>query len=353
MVRALGDRVKMWATLNEPWVVTDAGYLHGSHAPGHESIAETPLASHNLLRAHGAGMQAIRAEGGLQAGLVVNLEPKYPASDRPADLAATRRADAYMNRQYLDPVFLGRYPEELPEIFGQAWPAFPEDDFALIQQPLDFLGVNYYTRNVTCNDPSAVPVRAGRVRQDGTLHTLLDWEVYPPALTAVLTWIRDRYGNTPLYITENGAAFEDTDPDDVDLVNDPLRVAYLRDHLLAAHDAIRLGVDLRGYFAWSLLDNFEWTAGFAKTFGLYRVNFATQRRTPKASARFYTDVIRSHGWRGAWPVTRADIRTEIHLHPMRGAITVERHQHCTVVDPRLGPGARTTVAPLVRRTTSS
>jgi beta-glucosidase len=295
VVRALGDRVPMWVTLNEPWVVSDGGYLHGLHAPGHQSIAETPQVSHNLLRAHGAGMQAIRAEGGLQAGLVVNLEPKYPASDHPADLAATRRADAYMNRQFLDPVFLGRYPEELPEIFGQAWPAFPEDDFALIRQPLDFLGVNYYTRNVTCNDPTAVPVRAGRVRQEGNLHTVLDWEVYPPALTAVLTWIRDRYGHMPLYITENGAAFQDTDPDDVDLVNDPLRVAYLRDHLLAAYDAIRLGVDLRGYFVWSLFDNFEWNAGFAKTFGLYRVNVATQRRTPKASARFYTEVIRSGG----------------------------------------------------------
>jgi beta-glucosidase len=240
-------------------------------------------------------MLAIRAEGGRQAGLVVNLEPKYPASDHPADVAATRRADAYMNRQFLDPVFLGRYPEEMPEIFGQAWPAFPADDFSLIRQPLDFLGVNYYTRNVTRNDPAALPVRANRVRQEGKLHTTLDWEVYPAALTAVLAWIRDRYGNVPLYLTENGAAFEDTDSADVELVDDPLRVAYLRDHLLAAHEAIRLGADLRGYFVWSLFDNFEWSAGFAKTFGLYRVNVATQRRTPKASARFYAEVIRSGG----------------------------------------------------------
>ncbi len=295
MVRALGDRVPMWVTLNEPWVVADAGYLHGIHAPGHRSIAETPHVSHNLLRAHGAGLQAIRAERGRQAGLVVNLEPKYPASDHPADVAATRRADAYMNRQFLDPVLLGRYPEEMSEIFGQAWPVFPEADFALIQQPLDFLGVNYYTRNVTCDDPAALPVRAGRVRQDERLHTTLDWEVYPAALTAVLTWIRDRYGSVPLFVTENGAAFDDTDPANVELVNDPLRVNYLRDHLLALHDAIRLGVDVRGYFAWSLFDNFEWSAGFAKTFGLYRVDVETQRRTPKSSARFYADVIRSGG----------------------------------------------------------
>lgn len=295
VVRALGDRVPMWVTLNEPWVVSDAGYLNGIHAPGHRSIAETPRVSHNLLRAHGAGMQAIRAEGGGQAGLVVNLEPKYPASDHPADLSATRRADAYMNRQFLDPALLGRYPEEMSEIFGTAWPEFPETDFALIQQPLDFLGVNYYTRNVTCDDPEALPVRAGRVRQDERLHTTLDWEVYPAALTAVLTWIRDRYGSVPLFVTENGAAFNDTDPADVELVNDPLRLSYLRDHILAVHDAIRLGVDVRGYFAWSLLDNFEWSAGFAKTFGLFRVDRETQRRTPKTSARYYADVIRSGG----------------------------------------------------------
>ncbi|MES2306270.1 MAG: GH1 family beta-glucosidase [Gemmatimonadota bacterium] len=295
VVRALGDRVPMWTTLNEPWVVSDAGYLHGVHAPGHRSTAGTPLVSHNLLRAHGAGMQAIRAEGGKSAGLVVNLEPKYPATDRAADVAATRRADAYMNRQFLDPVFLGSYPEELAEIFGVDWPRFPDEDFALIQQPLDFLGVNYYTRNVVCDDPSALPIRAGRVRQNAALHTTLDWEVYPAALTDVLLWITERYPSLPLYITENGAAFLDTDPADAELVHDPLRVDYFRSHLMAVHDAIYQGADVRGYFAWSLLDNFEWSAGFAKTFGLFRVDKPSQRRIPKASSRFYTDVIRSHG----------------------------------------------------------
>lgn len=295
MVRALGDRVAFWTTLNEPWVVSDAGYLHGTHAPGHKSVAETPIVSHNLLRAHGAGMQAIRAEGGRQAGLVVNLEPKYPASGSVADLAATRRADAYMNRQFLDPVFLGRYPEELPEIFGSGWPTFLADDFALIRQPLDFLGINYYTRNVVCDDPANFPVRAGRLRQNQHIHTTLDWEVYPKALTDVLVWVRDRYGNTPLFVTENGAAFEDPSVVPGEMVDDPLRVAYLRDHLLATHRAIEQGVNLRGYFVWSLLDNFEWSAGYSKRFGLHHVDFSTQRRTPKSSARFYGDVIRTHG----------------------------------------------------------
>lgn len=295
MVRTLGDRVSMWATLNEPWVVTDGGYLFGTLAPGHQSTSETPIASHNLLRAHGAGMQAIRAEGGRNPGLVVNLEPKYAASDSPADLAATRRAEAYMNRQYLDPVFLGAYPEELREIYGADWPDFPADDFALIRQPLDFLGINYYTRAVTCDDPSALPVRAGRVRQSQHVHTTTDWEVYAPALTDVLLWVRERYGAMPLYITENGAAFPDPATVDGPVLHDPLRLDYYREHLRAAHRAIAAGVDLRGYFAWSLLDNFEWSHGYAKRFGLYHVDFASQRRTPKATARFYADVIRSNG----------------------------------------------------------
>ena len=295
VVRALGDRVALWTTLNEPWVVSDAGYLHGTHAPGHVDPAEAPVASHNLLRAHGAGLQAIRAEGGRQAGLVVNLEPKVPASDRAADIAASRRADAYMNRQFLDPVFLGRYPEELARVFGPAWPAFPETDFALIRQPLDFLGVNYYTRGVTCDDPSVPPVCAAHARQPGHVYTLTNWEVYPPAFTDVLVWVRDRYGSFPLYVTENGAAFEDPPRTGGGLVDDPQRVTYLREHLAALRDAIRQGVDVRGYFVWSLLDNFEWSAGYGPRFGLYHVDFETQRRTPKASARFYSEVIRTHG----------------------------------------------------------
>jgi beta-glucosidase len=295
VVRALGDRVALWTTLNEPWVVSDAGYLHGTHAPGHADAAEAPIASHNLLRAHGAGLQAIRAEGGTQAGLVVNLEPKVPASNRAEDIAATRRADAYMNRQFLDPVFLGRYPEELAQMFGPAWPTFPEADFALIRQPLDFLGVNYYTRGVTRDDPSAPPVRAAHARQPGHVYTQTSWEVHPPAFTEVLVWVRDRYGPVPLYVTENGAAFEDPPRAGGGLVDDPQRVTYLRDHLAALRDAISQGVDVRGYFVWSLLDNFEWSAGYAPRFGLYHVDFETQRRTPKASARFYSEVIRTHG----------------------------------------------------------
>ena len=292
---ALGDRVALWATLNEPWVVAVAGYLAGVHAPGHASRAETAVAAHNLLRAHGAGLQALRASGVRQAGLVVNLEPKVAASESAADRAATGRADAWMNRQFLDPVFFGRYPEELDQIYGADRPALPPEDFSLIRQPLDWLGINYYTRGVTRDAPAAQPVRAETVRVDGHRYTALDWEVYPAALTDVLLWVRDRYGPVPLYITENGAAFDDPTVAAGDRLDDPLRVEYYREHLRAAHRAIEQGVDLRGYFAWSLLDNFEWGYGYSKRFGICHVDFATQRRIPKASARFYAEVIGTHG----------------------------------------------------------
>jgi beta-glucosidase len=304
--RALGDRVGLWVTLNEPWVITDGGYLHGVLAPGHRNLYEPPIASHNLLRAHGAAVQAYRAEANKQIGLVVNLEPKYPASDSPADLAATRRADAYMNRQYLDPLFHGRYPTELREIFGVAWPEYRESDFDLIRQPIDFLGINYYTRSVTRHDDTLPPLRARSVPQPQHLHTDIGWEVFPDALTRALQWVQERYGAAgaqaarggqflPLYITENGAAFYDPPKPLNGVVNDPLRVHYLREHLRAAHQALRRGVNLRGYFAWSLLDNFEWSLGYSKRFGLFHVDYETQRRTPKASAHFYAEVIRTRG----------------------------------------------------------
>jgi beta-glucosidase len=293
--RTLGDRVPKWVTLNEPWVVMDGGYVSGILAPGHRDIREAPLVTHNLLRAHGAAVQAYRADGRHEIGLVVNLEPKYPASNSPDDEAATRRADAYMNRQYLDPVFRGEYPAELAEIYGDAWPEFPATDWPLIQTPIDFLGVNYYSRNVVKSAPSEPPLRAARVRQPDHVHTEMDWEVFPDALTRVLLWVKERYGDVPLYITENGAAFDDP-PHAIDgRLDDPLRVAYLREHLRAAHEAIALGVDLRGYFAWSLLDNFEWSYGYAKRFGIVHVDFDTLARTPKSSARFYADVVRTHG----------------------------------------------------------
>ena len=293
--RALDDRVPMWSTLNEPWVVTDGGYLHGVLAPGHRNRFEAPLATHHLMVAHGTAVLAYRATGKNRIGIVVNLAPKDPATKRVSDRDAANRDDAYMNRQYLDPVLRGTYPAEMREIFGEAWPRFADADMARIKQPIDFVGINYYTRNVVKDAPTKLPVRAAYVPQRRHAITETGWEVYPKGLTDVLVWVTERYGKIPLYITENGAAFYDP-PTPVDgRIEDYLRVDYYRTHLRAAHEAMRRGVDLRGYFAWSLLDNFEWSLGYAKRFGIVHVDYETQTRTVKDSGRFYSEVIRSQG----------------------------------------------------------
>ena len=295
MFKKLDGRVKMWATLNEPWVVTDGGYLHGALAPGHRNLYEAPIASHNLLRAHGAAVKAYRDEGKNRIGLVVNLEPKYAATSSATDLAARNRAEAYMNRQYLDPVFHGKYPAEMKDIFGDAWPDWPDEDMALIRQPIDFLGINYYTRNVTRDDSNHWPVCACAVRQTQATYTETGWEVFAQGLTDTLLWVKEHYGDIPMYVTENGAAFFDPPKAENGRVVDPLRVDYLHKHLRAIHSAREQGVDLRGYYVWSFLDNLEWSLGFSKRFGIVHVNFETQERTPKDSARFYANVIASNG----------------------------------------------------------
>ena len=298
MFDALGDRVEMWSTLNEPWVVTDGGYLSGLLAPGHSNLYEAPLATHNQLRAHGMAVQRFRSTSAARngkIGIVVNLEPKYPASRSSADLQATKRADAYMNRQFLDPVFLGRYPEEMTEIFGEAWPEWADEDMQLIAEPIDFLGINYYTRKVERFHPDVLPLKTKHVPQLNHIYTETHWEVFPEALTQLLLSVTERYGKLPIYITENGAAFYDPPSPINGRIEDPLRIEYYRQHLRAAHDAMKQGVDLRGYYAWSLLDNYEWSLGFSKRFGIVHVDFETQRRTIKASGRYYSEVIRTQG----------------------------------------------------------
>ncbi len=294
--QAFDGRVTKWVTINEPWVVSDGGYLHGTIAPGHRNIYEAPIASHNLMRAHGAAVKAYREFGKHEIGLVVNIEPKYPASPSNADAAATRRAGAYMNAQYLDPALLGSYPPELRDVFNGAWPDWPKADLDLIRQPLDFIGVNYYTRSVTAHDDNTWPLKAVSVKQPQATYSETNWEVYPQGLTDTLLWVKECYGDIPLYITENGAAFFDPPKaGDDGRVRDPLRTDYLQKHLLAVHDAIRQGVDVRGYMVWSLMDNLEWSLGFAKRFGIVHVNFETLERTPKDSAHYYAKVIASHG----------------------------------------------------------
>jgi len=293
--RRLDDRVRLWATLNEPWVVTDGGYLHGALAPGHRSPYEAPRAAHNLLRAHAASVAAYRTVGRHQIGLTVNLEPKHPASSSAEDVAATERASAYMNRQYLDATLKGRYPEELKDIFGEAWPGWTAEEVSALRAPIDFLGINYYTRSVTRADPGHWPLGSAAVRQEGASYTETGWEVYPQGLEEILAWVKQRYGEVPLYVTENGAAYPDPARPTGGRVEDPSRVAYLREHLRALRRALVAGCDVRGYFVWSLLDNLEWAHGFSKRFGIVHVDFGSQQRTPKASAHFYSSVIASNG----------------------------------------------------------
>jgi beta-glucosidase len=225
----------------------------------------------------------------------VNLEPKDPASATPEDAAAAQRSDVYMNRHFLDPVMLGRYPGGLAGLFGDAWPHRVTPDLSRVRQPIDFLGINYYKRGVMRHDDTQPVERAAHVHPPGRPYTELQWEVFPEALTRTLCWVRDTYGGIPLYVTENGAAFADPPQASAEVVEDPARVDYLRGHLLAAHEAIRRGVDLRGYCVWSLLDNFEWAQGFSKRFGIVHVDFASQKRTLKRSALYYRDVVRSNG----------------------------------------------------------
>lgn len=294
LFRALDDRVPLWITLNEPWVITDAGYMHDCHPPQRRNPREALVAGRTLLRAHAAAVRLYRSVGRNRIGITVNLEPKYPFTGDEADVAATRRADAYMNRQYLDPLFFGTYPDDLREAFGAAWFEPTAEEAEGVCAPIDFLGINYYSRGVTRFDPTVEPLHAAPVVQTGVPHTEMDWEVYPDGLHDILMWVRKRYGDIPLYITENGAAFADPPPVG-GRVEDPLRVDYLRSHLLAARAAIAAGVDLRGYFVWSLLDNFEWNSGYDKRFGIVQVDRTTLQRTLKRSADFYAEVIRSNG----------------------------------------------------------
>ncbi|MGE0388037.1 MAG: GH1 family beta-glucosidase [Gammaproteobacteria bacterium] len=292
--RALDDRVGLWVTLNEPWVVTDGGYVGGTLAPGRTDLEQAGFAAHHLLRAHAAAVQVYRACGRHRIGLVVNLEPKYPDSDADADRHAAARAHAYMNRQFLDPALLGRYPRTLEEIYGARWARACAAEADTLRTAPDFLGVNYYTRAVVRAAPGAAPDGAARVPQAGAPHTQMNWEVYPRGLYDALAWTARRYGPLPLYVTENGAAFEDPAPD-AGVIDDPPRIDYLRAHLAAARTALADGVDLRGYFLWSLLDNFEWSYGYTKRFGIFAVEDGSGRRIPKASARWYAALVRARG----------------------------------------------------------
>jgi beta-glucosidase len=294
-VDALGDLVSNWITLNEPWCSSFLGYASGEHAPGRQLGTDAARAAHHLLLAHGRGLAAIRAASPTaQAGITLNLYSVEAASDQEADIDAARRIDGLSNRLFLDPILKGAYPEDVLRDLGQEdW--FAEnvsgEDLAQISAPIDFLGVNYYSRHTTAagvpgDGPSASPgSEFVRMVDTGAPKTQMGWEIHPDGLVDVLRMANHLAPELPLYITENGSAYQDTlRPDGT--VDDPERLAYLQSHLEASSLAIAEGLPLRGYFAWSLMDNFEWAWGHSRRFGLFYVDYATQRRIPKASARW-------------------------------------------------------------------
>jgi beta-glucosidase len=303
---ALADRVPLWGTLNEPYCSAFVGYSEGRHAPGAKEGHGALAAAHHLLVGHGLAVQAMRAQGSGSAdarlGITLNLSHVMPATAEPADVAAAARAELLHNRVFSDPILGGRWPAGEREL----WSPISDFDFRrdgdleLIGQPLDFLGVNNYYPSYAKHAPTADEDTEHRVATEINVvenppaqlpRTSMGWPVEPAGLGRLLRWLRDEYpGLPPIYITENGCAY----PDELDAdkqVEDPDRIAYLDRHLRAVHAAIADGVDVRGYFCWSLLDNFEWAWGYAKRFGLVYVDYPTQLRIPKASYRWFREMI--------------------------------------------------------------
>ena len=288
MARRLGDRVKLWATLNEPWCISILSHALGKHAPGKTDWKLALQVAHHLFIAHGLALDALRASASaVQAGIVLNFTWVSPATDKQEDEEAAQRYDGFFNRWFLDPLFKGRYPEDMWEVYAPNVPDIQADDMAFIQRPMDFLGVNYYTRDLVGRGQDALGLRFER--NPKAEYTTMNWEVYPQGLEDMLVRLHADYSIPQLYVTENGAAFDDVlTPDGV---HDARRRAYLEAHFQAAYNALQRGVPLRGYFVWSLLDNFEWAEGYTKRFGIVYVDYKTQKRTLKDSALWYRDFI--------------------------------------------------------------
>jgi beta-glucosidase len=299
---ALGDRVDLWTTLNEPWCSAHLGYWSGVHAPGRTEPASAMAAMHHLLLGHGLAIQAMRATArpAEQLSITLNLWPILPGTTGSGDLAAARLLDGFLNRLYLDPVLRGAYPEDVVEATRDLsdWTFAKPGDAAVISAPIDVLGVNYYAPHRAGCGPSSgswasFPQNLGirMLPPDGEL-TDMGWEISPAAFTDLLVGLQQDYG-VPVIVTENGAAFPDVlEPSG--RVEDPRRLAYLEGHLSAVHEAISRGADVRGYFAWSLLDNFEWAEGYSKRFGLVHVDYGTLARHPKDSGLRFAQFARDN-----------------------------------------------------------
>lgn len=293
VVERLGDRVKDWATLNEPLCSAWIGHLEGRMAPGLTDLTAAVRASYHLHLGHGLAVQAIRAASSdARVGIVNNLSPIEPASGSEADLAAARRADGHINRWWLDPILGRGHPQDMVEEYGVELPIQP-GDVETIAAPLDWLGLNYYFRQIVTADPDGTAPRARQVSVPGARLTHMDWEVHAEGLEQLLLRLTEEYGVERIFVTENGSAYEDVVAADGS-VHDPERVRYLEEHLAACARAVAKGAPLAGYFAWSLMDNFEWAYGYDKRFGLVHVDYATQRRTVKSSGLRYAELVREH-----------------------------------------------------------
>jgi beta-glucosidase len=289
VARRLGDRVKHWAMFNEANVHALFGYGMGGHAPGLTGLPNMLAAIHHQNLAQGRALQALRAErGDFRLGTVISLQPTRPSPGHEADKTAVARFDAFWNGAFLDPLFKGFYPLS---IAGDMAPLVVNGDLETIKQPVDFLGVNYYAPAYVADAPQSLFGAWFGAVPSGTRFTAMGWPIDAGGLTEILITLRDRYGDPELYVTENGACYNDPLGSD-GAVHDEDRVTYLREHLAAANAALTAGVKLRGYFVWSLLDNFEWSEGYSRRFGIVHVDFKTLKRTPKASFAYLADAIR-------------------------------------------------------------
>ena len=310
VTRKLGDRVRDWMTHNEPWVVAFVGHLFGDHAPGLRDLKTALAVAHGILLSHGKAVPVIRASSpGAQVGIVHNLEWVEPASPREEDVAAAMRHDGAFNRWFLDPVFHGRYPGDMMAWYADALPDIRDGDMEIMATPVDFLGVNYYTRRIMGHDPSGRGTRGRAVLAARQVHWSFvprpdfeEWEVAPEGLYRLLLRVAREYRPGFLYVTENGTSLPDA-PGPDGAIHDTPRQKYVAAHAAAVHQAIADGADVRGYFLWSFMDNFEWGFGYTKRFGICHVDYGTQKRTPKDSGRWYSRVARENGFPLAEAVT--------------------------------------------------
>jgi beta-glucosidase len=285
----LGDRVRHWITHNEPWVVSWVGHGWGHHAPGRTSDADALATAHHLLLSHGQAVQILRERSPQsEVGITLNLDFVYAETDSDDDAAAAAWVDGFHNRWFLDPIFRGAYPEDMAETWRDILPEIRDGDLETIAQPIDFLGVNNYTSPLVAADTDGQ--RSRIVRRADVDRTDMGWEVVPGGLRDLLLRLTRDYAPKAIYVTENGAAFPDVRGHDGS-VGDPERQSYLEGYIGAAAEAVASGAPLRGYFAWSLLDNFEWAWGYWKRFGLIYIDYATLERVPKGSFYWYRDLI--------------------------------------------------------------